>query len=70
MGGMSNEKSDQGRNFWDLKMPAYCSWSWRHILKGRKAVSTIVKYCIGNGKGTMLWNDPWHHNGILKEEFL
>lgn len=56
-------------NFWALKIPANCSWSWRNILKGREEAKHIVKHIIGNGEKTSLWDDPWHHRGILSNFF-
>lgn len=59
----------KGRDFWALKIPALCTWSWRAILKGRKEASFMIRHLIGNGQNTRVWLDPWHQRGLLKEWF-
>lgn len=59
----------KARDFWNLKVPARCSWSWCYILKGRKEAMFIARHVIGNGEGTRMWLDPWQHRGILRQYF-
>ncbi|KAF5202711.1 hypothetical protein FRX31_007703 [Thalictrum thalictroides] len=47
------------RNFWQLKIPKDCSWSWRSILKERDKAMYMVQHLIGNGQNTNFWLDPW-----------
>ncbi|KAF5189899.1 RNA-directed DNA polymerase (reverse transcriptase)-related family protein [Thalictrum thalictroides] len=57
------------KNFWEMRTPPDCSWSWRNILKERKEAMYMVQHLIGNGRNTSFWKDPWHPNGILLESF-
>lgn len=59
----------KGKKFWELKILANCSSSWRHILRGRKEASYIIRHCIRDGEYT-LWSNPCQHRGILKDDFL
>lgn len=59
----------KGRDFWGIKIPSSCSWSWRSILKGRKEAALMVRHLIGNGTQTGIWKDPWNEQGILQEFF-
>lgn len=42
------------RDFWSIKTPALCSWSWRAILIGRKEAALMVYHLIGSGQCTRI----------------
>ncbi|KAL0455488.1 UNVERIFIED_CONTAM: hypothetical protein Slati_0888000 [Sesamum latifolium] len=44
-------------------------WRWRKILRLRNQMLGRVKYSIGTGEHIKLWQDPWHHMGILIHRF-
>lgn len=57
----------KGRDFWSLKIPSLCTWSWQAILKGRVDAAFMVRHTIGDEHSTRLRLDPWQHRGILEE---
>ena len=57
------------RNFWQLKFPGDCSWTWRKILKLRSLARDKIKCVVGNGNSTSLWYDNWHPLGPFVSKF-
>ncbi|KAF5192627.1 hypothetical protein FRX31_017786, partial [Thalictrum thalictroides] len=55
----------RGKFFWTTKIPKDCSWVWRHVLQSREDAIKFINYSISDGKGTLLWHDPWCLNGPL-----
>ncbi|KAF5208136.1 hypothetical protein FRX31_002279 [Thalictrum thalictroides] len=51
----------RGKFFWTTNIPKDCSWVWRHVLKSREYAMKFTIYSIADGKGTLLWHDPWCH---------
>ncbi|KAL0455506.1 UNVERIFIED_CONTAM: hypothetical protein Slati_0889800 [Sesamum latifolium] len=45
------------------------SWSWRKILRLHNQMLGRVKYSVGTGEHIKLWQDPWHHMGVLIHRF-
>lgn len=55
--------------FWFAKPPAKCSWAWRGILRVSESMKGHIFHCIGNGKNTNVWFDPWLPKGPLVDQF-
>jgi len=49
----------RGRNFWEIRTPSKCSWSWRNILSVRDSIRGYIWSKVGNGKHTNIWYDYW-----------
>lgn len=69
MGPMGKEQQNKRRDFWAIKIPTVCTWSWRDILKESKEVVYMVRHLIGNGENIRIWLDPWQPRGMLKNWF-
>ncbi|KAJ6385146.1 hypothetical protein OIU77_028362 [Salix suchowensis] len=53
----------RGRSFWNVQIPNSCSWSWRQILHARNWCKHHIRWCIGNGESSFLWQDNWLPSG-------
>uniref|UniRef100_A0A6N2MII3 Reverse transcriptase zinc-binding domain-containing protein n=1 Tax=Salix viminalis TaxID=40686 RepID=A0A6N2MII3_SALVM len=53
----------KGRNFWEVKVPAKASWSWRKIMDSRNWCKGFFRSIIGDGQDTSLWFDHWLPEG-------
>jgi hypothetical protein len=58
----------RGRNFWELKIPSSCSWSWKKLFSLRDNSGKFLQFHVGVGKDIFLWLDSWHLHGILLKE--
>lgn len=56
-------------SFWDIKIPADCSWGLRSILKVKDQALPHARHLIGNGMDTLFWLDPWLPCGRLMDSF-
>lgn len=60
---------NEGRYFWQLKIPQNCSWCWRKILKMRGVAKKFLRFMVGDGTNIHLWLDWWDPDGILIEKY-
>lgn len=53
------------KKFWTMKVPTYCSWFWRNILKLRDKAAPLPSYRIGNRLSTSFWLEPWWRGSCI-----
>ncbi|GKV45242.1 hypothetical protein SLEP1_g52351 [Rubroshorea leprosula] len=49
----------RGENFWKVKIPANCAWTWRQVLKLRPLLKNIICMQVGDGRQVSLFYDWW-----------
>ncbi|GLU17268.1 hypothetical protein SLE2022_336490 [Rubroshorea leprosula] len=49
----------RGENFWKLKIPADCAWTWRQVLKLLPLLKNIIWMQVGDGRQVSLFYDWW-----------
>ncbi|GKV04889.1 hypothetical protein SLEP1_g16984 [Rubroshorea leprosula] len=49
----------RGENFWKVKIPADCAWTWRQVLKLRPLLKNIIWMQVGDGRQVSLFCDWW-----------
>lgn len=59
----------KNNSFWSAKTLSKCSWAWRGIMRVCEKMKKHVIQCIGNGRSTNIWFDPWLPNGSLVDQF-
>jgi len=69
LGGLGKSKLIKDRCFWQLKVPQYCSWCWRKILKLREIAKKFLRFKVGDGTSIYLWLDCWHPDNILYDKY-
>ncbi|GAV65559.1 hypothetical protein CFOL_v3_09074 [Cephalotus follicularis] len=55
--------------FWETKISAASSWSWRSVLRLRECLASKLVFNIGDGRNTSLWLDPWFYGQSLISRF-
>ncbi|GLT48369.1 hypothetical protein SLA2020_220000 [Shorea laevis] len=49
----------RGENFWKVKIPADCAWTWRQVLKLCPILENIIWMQVGDGRQVSLFYDWW-----------
>ncbi|GLU15242.1 hypothetical protein SLE2022_317490 [Rubroshorea leprosula] len=49
----------RGENFWKVKIPTDCAWTWRQVLKLRPLLKNIIWMQVGDGRQVSLFYDWW-----------
>ncbi|GKV06432.1 hypothetical protein SLEP1_g18331 [Rubroshorea leprosula] len=49
----------RGENFWKVKIPTDCAWTWRQVLKLCPLLKNIIWMQVGDGRQVSLFYDSW-----------
>jgi len=58
----------QGKNFWEAGAHLMQSGTWKFIVGSNALAKPNMIKCIGNGKSTSLWFEPWTKVGAIADK--